>query len=113
MILDDDRFTEERRNSRTIPTGRTTFCSTNISTVTTAPALAPAIRPAGPGLSQILWIYPDGSRELSSWRAEKQLHLTKKNLLGLNEPSAATARQFITGCGLFFCSGDNTVARAM
>jgi hypothetical protein len=33
------------------PTGATICCSTNISTATTAPASAPAIRPAGPASS--------------------------------------------------------------
>ena len=38
------------RNSRAIRTGGTTCCSTNISTATTAPASAPAIRPDGPAV---------------------------------------------------------------
>ena len=44
------RSTEGRRSSRPIRTGGTTCCSTNTSTATMAPAWAPAIRPAGPGV---------------------------------------------------------------
>ena len=45
------RSLAEPRNSRATPTGATICCSTNISMATTAPASAPAIRPAGPGSS--------------------------------------------------------------
>ena len=46
------RCTAGRRNFRRIRSGKITSCSTNISTVTMARALAPATRRAGPGSSR-------------------------------------------------------------
>ena len=48
----DDPSTAARRSSRPIPTGAITSSFTSISTATTAPGWAPAIRPAGPGCGQ-------------------------------------------------------------
>ena len=56
-----DPSTAARRSSSPIPTGATTSSSTNTSTATTAPGLARAIRPAGPGS------WPNASSFSATW----------------------------------------------
>ena len=73
---DGGRFTGARRSSRPIRYGKTTCCSMSTSTAITAPAWAPAIRPAGPEYRQTdRTVWSPGRR--CYWMPAKQVALRR------------------------------------